>query len=188
MMTLVNTRPSNPHLARALAELDRILAMASLAPLSAKPRADKWSAAEILEHLDKTYSGTARLFEKILENGELRVRPSNMKQRVAKLIVIGFGHMPGGLKAPEIVVPVGAPPDEVVGRVRTDFLCMAELQARITQRYGKRPVGQHPVLGALNAYAWAKFHWVHSHHHFQQIDTLLTLGASHGVLQARGGG
>jgi hypothetical protein len=99
-------RLSNPHLALALAELDRILAVASLAPLSAKPRANKWSAAEILEHLDKTYSSTARLFEKILENGDLRVRPPNMKQRVAKLIVIGFGHMPGGLKAPEIVVPL----------------------------------------------------------------------------------
>jgi hypothetical protein len=162
MMTLTNMRRSNPHLARALAELDRILAVASLAQLSAKPRANKWSAAEILEHLDKTYSGTARLFEKILENGELRVRPLNMKQRVAKLIVIGLGHMPSGLKAPDMVVPLGAPLDEVVGKVRADLVRMAELHARIAQRYGKRPIGQHLVLGALNADGESSRHPRHS--------------------------
>jgi hypothetical protein len=177
-------RPSNPHLARALTELDRILALATPAQLSAKPRPNKWSAAEILEHLDKTYSGTARLFEKILQTGELRAHPLNMKQRVAKLIVIGLGHMPSGRKAPVMTVPVGAPSDEVVGQVRADFVRMAELHARVARRYGKRPIGQHPVLGALNANGWAKFHWVHSHHHFCQIDTLLTLAANQGLLQA----
>lgn len=167
-------RPSNPHLASALAELDRILAVATPEQLSAKPRADKWSAAEILEHLDKTYSGTARLFAKILESGELRVQPLNMRQHVAKLIVIGFGHMPGGRKAPDMTVPVGVPAEEVVGNVRAHFVRMAELCAQVAQRYGKRPVGQHLVLGALNADGWARFHWVHSRHHFRQIDALLT--------------
>jgi len=169
--------PANPHLARTLAELDRILASATPAQLSAKPRPEKWSACEILEHLDKTYSGTARLFEKILENGELRVQPLNMKQRVAQMVVIGFGHMPGGRQAPEMTVPAGAPADQVVSKVRTDFVRMAELQAQVAQHYGKRPIGQHIILGALNADGWAKFHWVHGHHHFRQIDALLGTAA-----------
>jgi len=165
--------PSNPHLARTLAELDRLLAIASPAKLTAKRRANKWSAAEILEHLDKTYSGTARLFERILESGELQVQPLNMKQRVAQLVVIGFGHMPGGREAPDMTLPAGAPADEVVGNVRAHFVRMAELHALVGQRYGKRPIGQHLVLGALNADGWAKFHWVHGQHHFRQIDALL---------------
>jgi DinB superfamily len=167
---------SNLHLTRTLAELDRLLAIATPEELSGKPRPNKWSAAEILEHLDKTYSRTARLFEKVLENGELRVQPLNMKQCVAQLVVIGFGHMPRGRKAPDMTLPAGAPPDEVIGNVRADFVRMAELHALVAQRYGKRPIGQHPVLGALNADGWAKFHWVHGHHHFRQIDALLTSG------------
>lgn len=164
---------SNPHLVRALAELDRILAAATPAQLSAKARANHWSAAEILEHLDKTYSGTARLFEKILKTGELRVQPLNMRQRIAQLIVIGLGHMPGGRKAPDMTMPVGAPANEVVAKVRADFIQMAELHAQVARRYAKRPIAQHLVLGALNANGWAKFHWVHSYHHFRQINNLL---------------
>jgi len=164
----------HPHLVRTLAELDRILAGATAAQFNVKPSAGKWSACDILEHLDKTYSSTARLFEKILENGELRVRPLTIKQRVTQLVVVGLGHMPRGLEAPGLTVPTGAPADEVVVRIRVDFIRMAERHAQLAERYGRRRIAQHLVLGALNADGWAKFHWVHSRHHFGQIDRLLT--------------
>jgi hypothetical protein len=163
----------HPHLARTLAELDRILAAATPEQLDAKPRADKWSAAEILEHLDKTYSSSARLFEKILENGELRVQPRTTKQLAAQFVVIGLGHMPRGRPAPAVTIPTGAPAAEVTRSVRADFIRMAGLHTQIAQRFGGRRISQHPVLGALTPNAWAKFHWVHGQHHFRQIDALL---------------
>jgi hypothetical protein len=164
----------DPHLARTLAELDRILAVAPVERLAAKPHAGKWSASEVLEHLMKTYSGTARLFANVLENGELRVRPRTLREIVAQFVVITLGHMPTGRKAPEMTIPSGELAAEVAPEVRVQFVRMAGLQAQVAGRFGGRKIGQHPVLGALTAAEWAKFHWVHSRHHFRQIDALLS--------------
>jgi len=122
----------------------------------------------------KTYRGTARLFAKVLENGELRVRPRTLKEIAAQLVVIRLGHMPTGRKAPEMTIPCGQPAAAVAGEVRAQFVRMATLQAEVAGRFGDRRIGQHPMLGALTAAEWAKFHWVHSRHHFRQIDALLS--------------
>ena len=81
----------------------------------------------------------------------------------------------GELELSLVDVPTPEPAeDEVVVRVRADFIRMAERHAQLAERYGRRHIAQHLVLGALNADGWAKFHWVHSRHHFGQIDRLLT--------------
>ncbi len=160
------------HLARTLAELDRLLAGTPPPQLTWKPRPGKWSAAEVLEHLSKTYSSTARLFEKILADGELRVQPPTLRDRAAQFVVITLGHMPAGRKAPEMTLPSGAPAEAVARDVRAHLLRMAALHAQIAQRFPGRKIAQHPVLGPLTPEEWAKFHWVHSRHHFRQIEKL----------------
>src|SRR5437870_13901325 len=105
--------PMHPHLARTLTILDAILARATPEQLGRKPSAEKWSPSEVLEHLDKTYAGTANAFEKLLQSGEPRLRPLTWWQRGAQFVVITLAHMPGGRRAPEMTLPVGAPPQEV---------------------------------------------------------------------------
>lgn len=164
--------PMNVHLARTLAELDRLLAGASPPQLRWKPRPEKWSAAEVLEHLAKTYSSTARLFEKILANGKLRVQPLTLRDRAAQFVVLTLGHMPSGRQAPEMTLPGGAPAEVVARDVRAHLLQMAKLHIQIARRFPGRKIAQHPVLGPLTPEEWAKFHWVHSRHHFRQMEKL----------------
>ena len=60
----------------------------------------KWCAAEVLEHLYLTYTGTIKGFEKLMKAGKPLATRASMKHRVRTLVVVGFGHMPEGRKAP----------------------------------------------------------------------------------------
>ena len=73
----------------------------------------KWCAAQLLEHLYLTYTGTIKGFEGVLAAGKpLGSRPS-VRDRVKTLVVVGFGHMPAGVKAPAVAVPKGLPAEKV---------------------------------------------------------------------------
>ena len=73
----------------------------------------KWSAAEVLEHLYLTYTGTIRGLEKVMTRGApLATRPS-MAQRVLTFVVLKFGYIPAGREAPAIVQPRGLPVEQV---------------------------------------------------------------------------
>src|SRR6202140_6020301 len=72
----------------------------------------KWCAAQVLEHLYLTYTGTIRGFERVMTSGKpLGSRPS-MRDRVKTLVVVGFGHMPGGVIAPAVGGPKGLPTEK----------------------------------------------------------------------------
>src|ERR1700680_412033 len=73
----------------------------------------KWCATEVFEHLYLTYTGTIRGFERVIASGKpLGSRPS-AAERVKTFVVVGLGHMPGGVKAPAVAVPKGVPVEKV---------------------------------------------------------------------------
>src|SRR5258706_9328657 len=60
--------------------------------------ADKWCAAEVLEHLYLTYTGTIRGFEKVIESGKpLATRPS-LTHRLRTFVAVGLGRPPQGAR------------------------------------------------------------------------------------------
>ena len=130
----------------------------------------KWCAAELLEHLYLTYTGTIKGFERVMAAGKpLGSRPS-MENRLRAFVVVGLGHMPGGVKAPAVTVPKGLP----AAQVREEFGAkIVEMDAIITQceaRFGGRVhVLDHPILGPLTAPQWRKLHVVHGRHHHKQL-------------------
>jgi DinB superfamily len=130
----------------------------------------KWCAAELLEHLYLTYAGTIKGFERVMAAGKpLASRPS-MENRLRTFVVVGLGHMPGGVKAPAVTVPKGSP----TAKVREEFGAkIAEMDAIITQceaRFGGHVhVLDHPILGPLTAPQWRKLHVVHGRHHYKQL-------------------
>jgi hypothetical protein len=73
----------------------------------------KWCAAEVLEHLYLSYTGTIKGFERIMTAGKPLASRASMAQCVRSLVVVGLGHMPAGTKAPAVAVPKG-----LVGRNR----------------------------------------------------------------------
>src|SRR5258706_8791242 len=69
--------------------------------------ADKWCAAEVLEHLYLTYTGTIRGFEKVIESGKpLATRPS-LTHRLRTFVAVGLCPPPPGRAAPPHTPPEG---------------------------------------------------------------------------------
>src|SRR6202162_838944 len=61
----------------------------------------KWCAAQVLEHLYLTYTGTIKGFERVMASGmPLGSRPS-IADRMRTLVVVGLGHLHGGVQGTE---------------------------------------------------------------------------------------
>lgn len=131
---------------------------------------DKWCAAEVLEHLYLTYTGTIKGLERVLADGKPRATRASRKQRIATLVVVGLGHMPTGRKTPEIARPKGSSEEEVRRQIGAAIVEMDALIARCEERFGPRTkLLDHPVLGPLSARQWRTFHCVHGRHHHKQL-------------------
>jgi hypothetical protein len=132
--------------------------------------ADKWCAAEVLEHLYLTYTGTIKGFTKVLESGKPLATRASMKQRMRTLVVVGFEHMPEGRQAPANTRPRGLSGVEVRSEVGAKIVEMDAIIARCEARFGRsRRLLDHPILGPLTATQWRKFHFVHGRHHVKQL-------------------
>ena len=161
------------YLERVEQAISRATQGMAIAQLSRRPQEGKWSAAEILEHLSLTYSGTAKAMERCLTAGQPTANLPTLKDRVATVVVVGLGHMPQGREAPAVTRPRGAAPEESLPVLLRSLAEMDELITRCEQKFGKRRrIVNHPVLGPLTARQWRKFLWVHARHHAQQIERL----------------
>ena len=130
----------------------------------------KWCAGEVLEHLYLTYTGSTRAFEKVLEAGKPLARRSTMMDRVRTLVVVGFGHIPEGRKAPANTVPKGLAVEELRGDIGEKIAAMDAAIARCEERMGRGvKLLDHPVLGPLTGAQWRTFHVVHGMHHRKQL-------------------
>ena len=130
----------------------------------------KWSAGEVLEHLNLTYTGTSKGFERCLQAGKPRGSVPTFRQRIATIAVIQFGYFPKGRKSPDHACPKGIPADKVVADIGPQIVAMDKIIAECEERFGSRKkMLDHPVLGPLTASQWRKFHWVHGQHHVKQI-------------------
>ena len=133
---------------------------------------EKWCAAEILEHLYLTYTGTVKGFERVLQAGKPAVGRASIRQRARMCVVLGLGHMPSGRKAPKNTVPRGLAVEKVRAEVGLKIAAMDEIITACEARFGNGKVLDHPILGPLTASQWRKFHWVHGRHHARQIERL----------------
>ena len=130
----------------------------------------KWCAAELLEHLYLTYTGTIKGFGRVMAAGTpLGSRPS-MENRLRTFVVVGLGHMPGGVQAPAVAVPQGLPAEKVRSEFGAKIEAMDAIIAQCEARFGGRvQVLDHPILGPLTAPQWRKLHVVHGMHHQKQL-------------------
>ena len=130
----------------------------------------KWSAAEVLEHLYLTYTGTTRGLEKVLTRGAPLATKPSMAQRALTFLVVRLGHVPAGLEAPARVQPKGLPPEQVRHEMEEELEAMDATIARCEARFGRHvKLLDHPILGALTAAQWRTLHVVHGRHHQRQL-------------------
>jgi hypothetical protein len=132
--------------------------------------AGKWCAAEVLEHLYLSYVGTIRGFERVITSGKPLATRASMKHRVQSFVVVGLGHMPRGVKSPEVAKPKGVPAAKVRNEIGAKIEAMDAIIAQCEARFGGRVnLLDHPLLGPLSATQWRKLHLVHGRHHQKQL-------------------
>jgi len=69
----------------------------------------RWSAAEILEHLDRTYKTTVPHLQKCLDAGQPTTGRPSLSQRLAVGMVVELGYMPSGRKSARVCCAQGPP-------------------------------------------------------------------------------
>jgi hypothetical protein len=130
----------------------------------------KWCAAEVLEHLYLSYTGTIKGFEKVMTGGKTLATRASMKNRVQTFVVVGFGYLPEGRKAPSNTQPRGLAAEKVRSEIGEKIGAMDAVIAECERRFGRSVrLLDHPILGPLTATEWRKFHLVHGMHHRKQI-------------------
>ena len=133
----------------------------------------KWSAAEILEHLNLSYVGSAKNLERCLASGHTIASSDRSSKWLQRLVVTGLQIFPKGRKSPERVLPRGVPVEQVKGEILKNLARMENVIADCEARFGsKRAIADHPALGPLTAKEWRGFHLTHGRHHLKQIARL----------------
>jgi hypothetical protein len=158
------------YLERCLASLER--ATGGLSDAQGKAHPDgKWSVAEIVEHLDRTYSGTAKGFERCLAADRAQASRPTLNNRLRVAIVVGAGYYPPGRLAPRQVVPSGTLGlADALASARRSLRALDLAAIGASGRFGRARVLDHPVLGPLTVGQWRRFHWIHTRHHARQIE------------------
>jgi hypothetical protein len=134
--------------------------------------AGKWCAAEILEHLYLTYTGTVKGFERVKQAGKPLVTPPSTKHRWRTFVLFGVNYFPEGRSAPKQTAPRGLPLEKVRSEVTSQIAAMDALIGECEARLGSGRLLDHPVLGPLSAAQWKRFHLIHGQHHAEQIARL----------------
>jgi Protein of unknown function (DUF1569) len=160
------------RLQRLQEEIAAVVAGLSAEQLSWHPPG-KWCAAEILEHLYLSYTGTVKGFERVARAGKPLGSRQSWRQRRQTLIVVGLGYMPPGRQAPQVARPRGVPQETVLAEIGPKIAEMNDMIALCEEKLGSRSkLLDHPILGPLTAPQWRKLHLVHGLHHLKQIRRL----------------
>jgi hypothetical protein len=159
----------HPHLDQCRAILENAT-QGGGAECSIRSDPKHWSVAEIVEHLQRAYLGTAKGFERCLEKGAPIATGQTLKQTIASLALINLGYFPAGRQAPKHIIPTGELDLRAVleaSRRDLERLDAAALKARA--QFGGVKLVDHPILGAFTVGEWLKFHLVHTRHHEKHI-------------------
>ena len=162
----------DPRLHRLQEEIASATAGLTAEQLTTHPPG-KWCAAEVLEHLYLTYTGTIKGFQRVAESGKPLGTTQTWRQRVRTLVVVGLGYLPSGREAPPVARPRGVPPEKVQAEIGPAIAEMDDIMARCERQLGSSSkLLDHPILGPLTCAQWRKFHLVHGMHHVKQIRRL----------------
>jgi hypothetical protein len=132
--------------------------------------ANQWSVAEVVEHLQRAYSGTAKGFERCLEKHAPSATPRTMRQVMASFVLVKLGYFPSGRQAPKHVIPTGELDlHAVLAAARRDLERLDAAAIKARAEFGGVKLVDHPRLGALTVDEWLKFHLVHTRHHEKHI-------------------
>ncbi len=96
----------HPHLERSIAIIDAATADLPSEAAVRRPADGRWSIVEIVEHLQRAYSGTAKGLERCLERDAPSATQTSVGNTIATfVVVVTLGFFPHGRQAPKQVQP-----------------------------------------------------------------------------------
>jgi hypothetical protein len=158
--------------ARLRARLDRVTS----AEERQRPSTDKWSVAEITEHLAIIEERLSKMFPVLLtkaEAGGLQRRPDQPFQSVSVAELVERSKREK-YTAPETARPTGTISlADSMARLERSREAIRELRPRLEVLDLTGVTYPHPVFGPLNAYQWLIFLGAHEDRHLRQIKSLM---------------
>jgi uncharacterized damage-inducible protein DinB len=141
-----------------------------------RPAPDRWSAAQLCEHLAIVEGNVTRLLGKLLSKAEESGASRAVGAAFAPVSIREFVERSRGVKleAPESIRPGDAPVlADTLARLRDSRAALHALRPALESADGQSILFPHPVWGPLNLYQWLLFVGAHESRHRAQIEALM---------------
>jgi uncharacterized damage-inducible protein DinB len=141
-----------------------------------RPQPEKWSVAQITEHLAKTEASIVPLIKKLLRKAE----ENNITAGEKISPPVSFAEMSAKIENTKLVAPEMIRPEstdtiaESLAKLQQTRTAVLELRPRLEAVDLSVVEFPHPFFGPMNLYYWLAFIGLHEMHHLRQIKGLLT--------------
>jgi DinB superfamily len=141
--------------------------------LAFRPSPEKWSVAELVEHLSITEGRVARMLGALLS----KLGPDAERAEGSPfepVTVAEFVERASREKytAPEEIRPTGVPLPDSLARLRDSRAAILDMRPRVELVDGTLARFPHPSWGPLDLYQWLAFLGLHEQRHLAQIEAL----------------
>ena len=161
--------------AKVRGRLKQLLASLTPEKTSALPAGEKWTIAQIVEHVSMVDEGTIKICAKLLKKGGEAGQTSDGK------VVISDGFLQKGseiarmkVEAPALVQPTGGKTiSESLAKLDENTERLNELRPHFESVGGTEFKFPHPFFGEISAHEWLALKGGHEMRHIKQIERLL---------------
>ncbi|MET0645338.1 MAG: DinB family protein [Pyrinomonadaceae bacterium] len=139
------------------------------------PSPDRWSAADLVEHLSIVEAGVAKLLDKLLAKAEESGDGARAEAEAFDPVSIEeFVERSRGVKheAPERIRPTGLALTDSLAHLRESRAALHALRPRLERTDGRALRFPHPNWGPLDLYQWLLFLAAHEDRHLAQLEAL----------------
>ncbi|HEX8351378.1 MAG TPA: DinB family protein [Pyrinomonadaceae bacterium] len=140
-----------------------------------RPAPDRWSVAQLCEHLSIVEGNVVGLLGKLLDKAEESGAARDGGYPLAPVSIGEFVERSRGVKfeAPERIRPGDAPVlADSLAALDTSRAALRALRPRIERADGRALRFPHPAWGPLDLYQWLLFVAAHESRHLAQIEAL----------------
>jgi DinB superfamily len=139
-----------------------------------RPSPERWSVAEIIEHLSIVEGSVVRLVGSLLKKGESggHVRIDGAHFAPVSIADAVEQTRSRRLDAPENSRPAGSPLADSLVSLRDSRAALRSFRPRVERLDGTLLCFPHPVWGPINLYQWLLFVGAHEQRHLAQIEAL----------------
>ena len=158
---------------RAQARFVAAVSNLSEAQANFRPDENRWTIAEIVEHVSIVNDGFLRLTHKLVKEAESEPRPPKADLNLGHTSLDENGRQREPFQAPERVRPKGGVNvEDSLAKMRMALAGFADIRPRLEAVDLSEQVFPHPALGPFNAYQWMVLLGEHEDRHRGQIERL----------------